>query len=145
MQRGAQKVDLRMGLQTTRALEEPGAVVAGPFHPAFGALVTSAIYLDMAIALCESARASGFPRRKSLTFIVSPADLFHFNGPRKTNIASLKERFEPADLHATADTSLPRWTLILITGSRGVKTDRSGQITELRRKEVADLMLRCLS
>jgi histone acetyltransferase (RNA polymerase elongator complex component) len=136
---------IRMGLQTTRALEAPGAVVAGPFHPAFGTLVASAVFFDMAGALCESMLAGGFTLRKSLTFTASPADVFHINGPRKANIAALKERFEPADIRVTADPSLPRWTLILTAGSRGMKMDKSGQITGLHRKEVADLTLRCLS
>ncbi len=136
---------IRMGLQTTRGLEEPGAVVAGPFHPAFGSLVASAIFLDMAAALCESALPSAAARGKTLIFTVSPADVFHLNGLRKANIAALKERFKPADIRITADPSLPRWTLILTERSRGVKMDRSGQITNLGRKEVAELKHRSLS
>jgi histone acetyltransferase (RNA polymerase elongator complex component) len=136
---------IRMGLQTTRGLEEPGAVVAGPFHPAFGSLVASAIFLDMAAALCESALSPALAQRKTLTFTVSPADVFHLNGPRKANIAALKESFKTADIRITADPSLPRGTLILTEKSRGVKMDRSGQITELRRKDVADLKRRSLS
>ena len=136
---------IRMGLQTTRGLEKPGAVVAGPFHPAFGSLVASAIFLDMAAALCESALSSTLARRKTFTFTVSPADVFHLNGPRKANIAALKERFRPADIRVTADPSLPRWTLVLSEGNRGVKMDRSGRITELHREEVADLKRRSFS
>ncbi|MCX5855402.1 MAG: radical SAM protein [Deltaproteobacteria bacterium] len=41
---------IRLGLQTTRELEEPGAVVAGPFHPAFRSLVETALFLEMAAA-----------------------------------------------------------------------------------------------
>jgi histone acetyltransferase (RNA polymerase elongator complex component) len=36
---------IRLGLQTTRRMEEPGAVVAGPFHPAFRSLVESELLL----------------------------------------------------------------------------------------------------
>ena len=46
---------IRLGLQTTRELEEPGAVVAGPFHPAFRSLVETALFLEMAAALLSSA------------------------------------------------------------------------------------------
>ena len=35
---------IRMGLQPTSTLEEPGRIVAGPYHPAFGQLVNSAIW-----------------------------------------------------------------------------------------------------
>jgi len=136
---------IRMGLQTTRGLEEPGAVVAGPFHPAFGSLVASAIFLDMAAALCKSTLPSALARGKTLTFTVSPADVFHLNGPQKGNIATLKERFKPADIRVMADPSLPRRTLILTEGKRWVKMDRSGRITQLRRNDVADLKLRSFS
>jgi len=136
---------IRMGLQTTRGLEAPGAIVAGPFHPAFGSLVASAIFLDMAADLCESALSSTPARGKTLAFTVSPADVFHLNGPRKANTAALKERFKPADIRITADPSLPRWTLILSEGNRRVKTDRSGRITALRGEEAADMKRRSLS
>lgn len=135
---------IRMGLQTTRGLEEPGAVVAGPFHPAFGSLVASAIFLEMAADLCESALSPVFTPGKALMFIVSPADVFHLKGPRKVNIAALKERFKPADIHVRTDLSLPRRTLILTVGNRWVKMDRSGRIVELRGKDVTDLKRRCL-
>jgi hypothetical protein len=136
---------IRMGLQTTRGLEGPGAVVAGPYHPAFGSLVASAIFLDMAAALCEAALSPARAKGNTITFTVAPADVFHLNGPRKANIAALKERFKSADIRVAADPSLPRWTLILTTGSRGMKMDKSGRITGLHRKEVADLKLRSLS
>ncbi|MCG6917106.1 MAG: radical SAM protein [Deltaproteobacteria bacterium] len=35
---------IRMGLQSTVTLEEPGRIVAGPYHPALGQLVNSAIW-----------------------------------------------------------------------------------------------------
>lgn len=124
---------IRMGIQTTRRLEEPGAVVAGPFHPAFGSLVESAIFLEMAAALCESALSSAFARRKSLIFTVSPADISHFKGPQKENIAALKERFKPADVSITTDSALPRRSLTLAVGNQRVKTDWSGRIVELSR------------
>jgi histone acetyltransferase (RNA polymerase elongator complex component) len=133
---------IRMGLQTTRRLEEPGAVVAGPFHPAFGSLVASATFLEMAAALCESVLSSGLAPGKTLAFTVSPADVFHLKGPRKVNITALKERFKPSDIRITADPSLPRWTLILSGGNRRVKTDRSGRIMELHGKDAADFGLR---
>ncbi len=35
---------IRVGLQSTRTLEQPGRIVAGPYHPALGQLVSSAIW-----------------------------------------------------------------------------------------------------
>lgn len=164
---------IRLGLQTTRELEEPGAVVAGPFHPAFRSLVESAIFFEMAAALVESAGwgennakrhggrlpavavaaeenlasalSSAFVRGTSLTFTVSPADVSHLKGPQRGNIVALKERFKPADIRITADPALPRRTLILTVGNRRVKTDWSGRIMEFHREELSDLRLRRLS
>ncbi|MEW6334651.1 MAG: radical SAM protein [Thermodesulfobacteriota bacterium] len=120
---------IRMGIQTTPALEAPGAVVAGPFHPAFRSLVESAIFFDMAAVLCESAGRGG--KGKSLAFRVSPADLSPFKGPRKANIDALTRRFAPARIEVAADPSCPRRTLVLTAAHRSAKTDWSGGIEEV--------------
>jgi hypothetical protein len=39
---------IRMGLQATEELEDDSTILAGPYHPAFGHLVHSEIFLDMA-------------------------------------------------------------------------------------------------
>jgi len=122
---------IRMGLQTTSGLEKPGAVVAGPFHPAFRSLVESAIFFDMATALCESVGPGGLTC--SLAFRVSPADLSPFQGPRKANIDALKRRFAPASVTVTADPSLSRRTLTLTVANRSLTTDWSGHTTGTHR------------
>jgi len=123
---------IRLGLQTTRELEEPGAVVAGPFHPALRALVESAIFLEMAVSLLTAAG----PGERAVTFALVPADVSNFLGQRRENIAALKERFNLADIRVTADPALPRHTLILTAGSRQLKTDWSDRITESRREDL---------
>jgi histone acetyltransferase (RNA polymerase elongator complex component) len=130
---------IRLGLQTTRELEEPGAVVAGPFHPAFRSLVEASIYLEMASSLAASAGWTSGPappspagaRGKILAFTLSPNDVSNFHGPRRENIAALMERFRPADIRLDVDPTLPRRILILAAGNRRLKTDWSGCITEL--------------
>ena len=52
---------IRMGLQPTRSLEQSGRIVAGPYHPAFGQLVQSAIWNErispaLRKARCQSPR-----------------------------------------------------------------------------------------
>ena len=38
---------IRMGLQPTVSLEQPGRIIAGPYHPAFGQLVNGAVWMDL--------------------------------------------------------------------------------------------------
>ena len=117
---------IRLGLQTTRELEEPGAVVAGPFHPAFRSLVESALLREMATTLLTTAG----PAEKTASFALAPADFPNFPGERRGNIAALNERFGLTDIHLTADPTLPRLTLILKTGGRTLRTDATGAVME---------------
>jgi len=48
---------IRMGLQASEELENSSTVLAGPYHPAFGHMVHSEIFLDMAISILESEKA----------------------------------------------------------------------------------------
>ncbi len=123
---------IRLGLQTTRELEEPGAVVAGPFHPAFRSLVESALLREMAAALLTAAG----PGEKTASFALAPADLSNFPGERRGNIAALKERFGLADIRLTADPALPRLTLILKAGGRTLRTDATGAVTGSSRDDL---------
>ncbi len=123
---------IRLGLQTTRELEAPGAVVAGPFHPAFRSLVESALLRDMAAALLTAAGAG----EKTASFALAPADLSNFPGEHRGNIADLKERFGLADIRLTADPALPRLTLILKAGVRTLRTDTTGAVTGSSRDDL---------
>jgi hypothetical protein len=138
---------IRLGLQTTRELEEPGAVVAGPFHPAFRSLVETALFLEMAAALLSSAgRGSGAPALShadtgagglSVLFALSPADVSNFYGAKRENIKALQERFGLSGIRVSPDPALPRRTLILTVGEKRLRTDCSGQITQIRLQENA--------
>jgi histone acetyltransferase (RNA polymerase elongator complex component) len=133
---------IRLGLQTTRELEEAGAVVAGPFHPAFRSLVETALFLEMATALLEAAGRgnAAVPSgttdcdRSSAHFTISPADLSSFCGAGRGNIAFLKERFGIEDIRVMADPALSRGNVILTHGNQRLQVDGSGRITELRRE-----------
>ncbi|MBN2437470.1 MAG: radical SAM protein [Deltaproteobacteria bacterium] len=135
---------IRLGLQTTRELEKPGAVIAGPFHPAFRSLVETALFLEMATALLSSAgRESGAPALppadagvgSPLYFTLSPADVSNFYGAKRENIKILQERFGLACIRISPDPALPRQTLILTVGEKHLRTDYSGQITRIRLQE----------
>lgn len=129
---------IRLGLQTTRELEEPGAVIAGPFHPAFRSLVEAALFMEMAESLLSFAGRNGAalapPPHKSaigppiVHFTLSAADVSTFCGLRKENIGLLKRRFGLEEIRLLTDPTLPRGTLILADGGRRLQADLSGRI-----------------
>ncbi len=73
---------IRVGLQTTRSLEQPGRVVAGPYHPAFGQLVQSAIWHEEISPFLREARSQS-PR---LVIHASSQHLADIRGHRNENI-----------------------------------------------------------
>jgi histone acetyltransferase (RNA polymerase elongator complex component) len=123
---------IRLGLQTTRELEKPGAVVAGPFHPAFRSLVHAALFREMAAVLLTAAD----PKEKTAAFSLASADVSNFPGEHRGNIAYLKERFGLADIRVATDPALPRLTLILTAGGKTLRTGLSGGIKEDRAEDL---------
>lgn len=123
---------IRLGLQATRELEAPGAVVAGPYHPAFRSLVESLIYQEMATALLTAA-GSG---RTAVTFALAPADISSFVGLKRGGIAVLQERFNLTAIRIAAAPSLPRHTLVLALGDGALTTDLSGIVRPLAAEEL---------
>lgn len=116
---------IRLGLQTTQELEKAGAVIAGPFHPAFRSLVESSIFLELTLALLAAAKVGRGP----VTFTVAPADVSNFYGHRRINFTSLKERFDLGNIRIAVDPSLARRELVLTTKERSFKADRYGNIS----------------
>jgi len=118
---------IRLGLQTTGELEKPGAVLGGPFHPAFRALVEAAIFLEMAEALLNVAAG----RKKEIKFIVSPQDVSNLRGLRQGNLAALKENYRVENIQVEVDPLLARGTLVIDDEGKKLRTDFSGRIDEL--------------
>jgi len=50
---------IRMGLQASEEIDDKAKVLAGPYHPAFGHMVFSEIFLDMAIAALKQKKING--------------------------------------------------------------------------------------
>lgn len=128
---------IRLGLQTTRGLEEPGAIVAGPFHPAFRSLVETALLRESATALLSlverdiGTRSTGMAAAESLSahFTISPASLSSFCGTGRENIAFLKGHFGIEEIRITPDPDLSRGEVTLTCGERRLKADGAGRIT----------------
>jgi len=100
---------IRMGLQTSEDLEDGTTVLAGPHHPAFGHLVHSEIFLDMAISAIESANTI----KESLTIFVNPRSISKMRGLKNSNIEKLNKRYQFKLIAVVPDTSLAAEELML--------------------------------
>ena len=79
---------IRVGLQPTAELESPGVLLAGPYHPAFGQLVESALCYDAMTALVAE-----IPRGSRVSFTVPPGRVSDLVGQKKRNLKRLSEDF----------------------------------------------------
>ncbi len=118
---------IRMGLQVTESLSQEGAVVAGPFHPAFGHLVLSAVFLDLATKELELQQS--LPERVALR--VHPHSVPKLRGPGNDNIKQLTERFHLQSLDVLPDPAVPE-NAIKVKKLPGQNKDLSNRIDMIR-------------
>ncbi len=87
---------IRMGLAPSESLEG-GVILAGPYHPAFGHLVESAVFLDKAMALLEE---SGINKGRA-AFRINPKSESRLRGHKNSNMEILSRRLGmvPAVIH----------------------------------------------
>lgn len=124
---------IRMGLQATGSLLKTGAVVAGPFHPAFGHMVHSAIFFDLAAHEIESQQGLS----KRIVLKVRPQDIPKVIGLRKENIKRLIQRFDLEHLQVVPDLTIPENTVKLENlpvQQTGVQAGRGGFTINICRK-----------
>ncbi len=110
---------IRMGLQATPEMEEKGKILAGPFHPSFGMLVESSLFLEMAGGLL-----AGFPERSDseITMICAPSDESSLRGLKNSNLRVLRGSSRHSELIIKTDKSNPEGSLTAIAGTRIHKT-----------------------
>jgi len=101
---------IRMGLQSSEDLEEGSTIVAGPYHPAFGHLVHSEIFLDRAAAAIKPATSN----HDAVTLKVHPHSLSKMRGLNNQNIAILKRKFHIKDLQIIPDSALSQNKLVVL-------------------------------
>lgn len=75
---------IRFGLMANENLDSGAAVVAGPYHPAFGQLIRSRLWLEQVSALAEVGHRS---------FRLHPADLADVFGQHRSNFEELNNRY----------------------------------------------------
>lgn len=81
---------IRMGLQPDPALEKPGVILAGPYHPAFGSLVKSRWWrdrMDRHFALLPELSGG------RIILHVSPNQVSDIIGHRRSNVQHWKDRW----------------------------------------------------
>jgi histone acetyltransferase (RNA polymerase elongator complex component) len=100
---------IRMGLQASEDLEAGTTVLAGPYHPAFGHMVHSEIFWDMAVSAIESARSL----KETLTIFVNPRSISKMRGLNNSNIKMLQSRFQLTSLAVKPDASIPEDSLMI--------------------------------
>lgn len=86
---------IRMGLQASEMMEDHTRVLAGPWHPAFGHLVFSAIFLDRVCRLLdekltEKGRSGPGPR---IILRVNPRDQSRLRGDKNSNLSHLVRQY----------------------------------------------------
>jgi histone acetyltransferase (RNA polymerase elongator complex component) len=106
---------IRMGLQAMDDLEKGSTILAGPYHPAFGHLVYSEIFLDIAISAIESVN----PKGHAVNLHVHPRSVSKMRGLKNVNITRLNKKFPLQSVEIVPDHSLKedQLALSLPTGS----------------------------
>ena len=93
---------IRMGLQASDDLQEGTVILSGPYHPAFGHLVHSEIFLDRAAAMLKKMPV---PLGK-IRLGIHPRNESKMRGLHNNNVARLKNAFQIDSLTVAGDPAL---------------------------------------
>ena len=104
---------IRMGLQASVDLADGATVLAGPYHPAFGHMVYSEIFLDTACSALKAANPAG----SNITIFVNPRCISTMRGIKNSNVARLKKRFGFDRIDIVPDISIDEDSLKIGNGS----------------------------
>lgn len=95
---------IRMGLQAFENSAKNGSIMAGPYHPAFGHLVHSELFLDMARLLL---REKGH-HRDAVTLRVHPRSISKIRGLKNSNVDALQKEFDLRTVRVIPGPLLPK-------------------------------------
>ena len=93
---------IRMGLQASEDLADGSTVLAGPYHPAFGHLVYSEVFLDQAKKALGSMRTLS----DTITILVNPRSISKMRGLNNANTKKLKSRYKLKKVAVVPDSAL---------------------------------------
>jgi histone acetyltransferase (RNA polymerase elongator complex component) len=100
---------IRMGLQAAEDLDSGAAILAGPYHPAFGHMVHSEIFLDMAVSVMKAERIS----QDAAVLKVHPRSISKMRGLNNKNVDILKKIFHIQSIQIVPDPSISEYKLAL--------------------------------
>ena len=100
---------IRMGLQASDELNSEQTVLAGPYHPAFGHLVMSSIWLDKASELLTAEKTFG----EKVVFYVRPENISNVRGQRNRNVKKLMRRFHLMAIDVKPDEKMAKDDMLL--------------------------------
>jgi histone acetyltransferase (RNA polymerase elongator complex component) len=102
---------IRMGLQASEDLAKDSTILAGPYHPAFGHMVHSEIFMDMAVSFLEAGRGSC----DKTVINVHPRSISKMRGLKNKNVKRLKKKFQIKSLEIIPDFSLAEDKLTVVS------------------------------
>lgn len=101
---------IRMGLQASSELDSKKSILAGPYHPAFGHMVFSEIFLDtVSMAIDTLSDVEG----QTVEINVHPKNISKMRGLTNKNIFLLTRRFNIQKLKVTAESSLSPESILI--------------------------------
>jgi histone acetyltransferase (RNA polymerase elongator complex component) len=100
---------IRMGLQASEEFIDDSSILAGPYHPAFGHLVHSEIFLDMAVSAAQSAEIGD----NGIIIHVHPKNISKMRGIKNQNIRKLEARYHVKSVDIIPDATIAENRLVL--------------------------------
>lgn len=100
---------IRTGLQPTKDIAEGVQVAAGPFHPAFGELVASALAKEHIVMVIKEFLAA--EAVKQIALWVSPRDCSIIAGHKRSNVDFLNKYFKLESIKIIGTNALDRGTI----------------------------------
>ncbi len=97
---------IRVGIQASKDLEEGTEIVAGPYHPSFGHMVSSSIFLDMAIKILSKCKL-----HDEIDIHVNPSSISEMRGLKNFNIEKLQNLYGFSKIRVTGDKTIDKFSL----------------------------------
>jgi radical SAM superfamily enzyme len=104
---------IRMGLQASAELADGSTVLAGPYHPSFGHMVYSEIFLDAACMALKTANPAG----PNISIFVNPRRISTMRGLNNSNVERMRRRFGLDQIDIIPDIRIDEDSIKLDNGS----------------------------